>query len=179
MLVCIEPYHICRYFNSPSFTVLIFKNGQLVEVKPKLSNIKLIIFATLFNHLGSSCPFLRVGSEYFLKKMSCLLTTRLTMQEGQSQSWPSAGQDFAPLPSSPWHNLNTILESFFLFDFVLLPADLLTISELLFCLHCLTTPVLFRPNWGFGVCCEPHLGHGKWQNIFSIPPVNHNRNQHY
>lgn len=101
VLVCIKPYHICRYFNSPSFSVLIFKNGQLVEVKPKLSNIKLIIFATLFNHLGSSFPLLKVGSEYFLKKMSCLLTTRLTMQEGQSQSWPSAGHDFATLPSSP------------------------------------------------------------------------------
>ena len=56
---------------------------------------------SLSYHLGSSVPLLRVGSEYFLKKISWLLTTRLTMQEGQSQSWPPAGQDLATLPSSP------------------------------------------------------------------------------
>ena len=48
-------------------------------------------------YLGSS-PFPVLGSEYFLKKMSSLLTTMETRQEGHSQS-PS-GQEAAPPPLS-------------------------------------------------------------------------------
>ena len=54
------------------------------------------------------------GSEYFLRKISSFLWTRLSRQEGQSQSRPRAGQETAgPMasPSSP--PLRDILEILF------------------------------------------------------------------
>ena len=74
-----------------------------ITIKYKYRSI--LIIDSLAYHLGSLFPFRRMGSEYFKKKISWLLTTRLTMQEGQSQSWPPAGQHLATLPSSPWQSL--------------------------------------------------------------------------
>ena len=96
-----------------------------------------------------------------LKKMSWLLTTRLTMQLGQSQSWPAAGQDTGPAPLL--HSLDIGIDHFWnciqaaAWSCLVPTPDLLTISELLFCLHCLTTPLLFRPNCEAGPCWSPHL----------------------